>query len=40
VDHVLLRPDTNAVENAIRPFVIGRNYAQYFIMLSHSQQAA
>jgi transposase len=24
VDHVLLRPDTNAVENAIRPFVIGR----------------
>ena len=24
VDHPLLRPDTNAVENAIRPFVVGR----------------
>lgn len=24
VDHALLTPDTNAVENAIRPFVIGR----------------
>ena len=24
VDHPLLTPDTNAVENAIRPFVIGR----------------
>jgi transposase len=28
VEHALLTPDTNAVENAIRPFVIGRNYAQ------------
>lgn len=25
VEHVLLTPDNNAVENAIRPFVIGRN---------------
>ncbi|MEW6564282.1 MAG: transposase [Spirochaetota bacterium] len=24
VDHVLLQPDTNIVENAIRPFVVGR----------------
>lgn len=24
VDHPLLTPDTNAVENAIRPFVVGR----------------
>jgi transposase len=24
VDHILLGPDTNPVENAIRPFVIGR----------------
>ena len=39
-DHPLLRPDTNAVENAIRPFVVGRNYAQSAIMLSPSQIAA
>jgi len=24
IDHPLMKPDTNAVENAIRPFVIGR----------------
>jgi len=29
-----LKPDNNAAENAIRPFVIGRNYADYFIMRS------
>lgn len=40
LDHELLTPDTNTIENAIRPFVIGRNYAQYFIMMSHSHQAA
>jgi transposase len=29
VDHWLLTPDNNAVENAIRPFVIGRNNWQF-----------
>ena len=29
-----LRPDNNLAENAIRPFVVGRNYAQFVIMLS------
>ncbi len=27
-------PDNNLAENAIRPFVVGRNYAQLIIMLS------
>jgi len=29
-----LRPDNNLVENAIRPFVLGRNYADMSIMWS------
>ena len=29
-----LSPDNNAAENSIRPFVVGRNYAQLVIMLS------
>jgi transposase len=29
-----LKPDNNMVENAIRPFVLGRSYAQFPIMLS------
>jgi len=27
-----LRPDNNLVENAIRPFAVGRNYADTLIM--------
>ena len=34
LDHPALTPDTNACENAIRPFVVGRNYAESSIMLS------
>ncbi|MBU8913565.1 MAG: transposase, partial [Spirochaetales bacterium] len=34
LDHAGLTPDNNAAENAIRPFVLGRNYAQFRIMLS------
>ena len=33
-DNAGLTPDNNAAENAIRPFVLGRNYAQFMIMLS------
>lgn len=36
LEHGRLRPDNNLAENAIRPFVIGRNYADYGIMLSTS----
>jgi transposase len=35
-----LTPDNNEAERAIRPFAIGRNYAQSVIMLSPSQRAA
>jgi hypothetical protein len=28
----ILRPDNNLAENAIRTFIIGRNYAQFVIM--------
>jgi transposase len=34
LEHELLTPDNNAAENAIRPFVVGRNYAQCFVMRS------
>ena len=33
LDNPLLTPSNNKAENAIRPFVIGRNYAQSMIML-------
>ena len=33
LEHPAMTPDTNACENAIRPFVVGRNYAQFAIML-------
>ena len=29
LDHALLTPDNNSCEQVIRPFVIGRNYAQF-----------
>jgi transposase len=32
--HPAMTPDTNACEGAIRPFVLGRNYAESSIMLS------
>ena len=34
VENGILRPDNNLAENAIRPFVVGRNYAESSIMLS------
>ena len=34
LDNVHLTPSNNCAENSIRPFVIGRNYAQFPIMLS------
>ncbi len=34
LDYSFMTPDNNLAENAIRPFVIGRNYAQLIIMLS------
>ncbi|MFT5701736.1 MAG: transposase [Desulforhopalus sp.] len=34
LDHPDVTPDNNMAENAIRPFVIGRNYAQFAIMRS------
>ena len=34
LDSPYLTPDTNMIENAIRPFVVGRNYAESNIMLS------
>jgi len=36
LDSPYLTPDTNMIENAIRPFVLGRNYAESNIMLSSS----
>jgi transposase len=35
-----LTPDTNSIENAIRPFVVGRNYAESNIMLSRGANPA
>ncbi|MCK4377705.1 MAG: transposase [Deltaproteobacteria bacterium] len=32
MENGILRPDNNLAENAIRPFVVGRNYAQFVIM--------
>jgi transposase len=40
VQHGMLRPDNNLAENAIRPFVVGRNYAESSIMLSHGANPA
>ncbi len=34
LENATMTPDNNLAENAIRPFVIGRNYAQIVIMLS------
>ena len=34
LEHPAITPDTNACEGAIRPFVLGRNYAESSIMLS------
>jgi transposase len=34
LEQAFLTPDTNRVENAVRPFVTGRNYVQPTIMLS------
>ena len=38
VQHGMLRPDNNLAENAIRPFVVGRNYAESAIMLSSTSR--
>jgi hypothetical protein len=40
VQHGMLRPDNNLAENAIRPFVVGRNYAESSIMLIHGANPA
>jgi transposase len=40
LDSPYLTPDTNRIENKIRPFVVGRNYAESRIMLSTGQLAA
>ncbi|MEE8263630.1 MAG: transposase, partial [Gammaproteobacteria bacterium] len=37
VEHADLRIDNNLVENAIRPFVVGRNYPQFAIMESYGR---
>ena len=34
LEEAFLTPDTNLVENSIRPFVVGRRYAEFSIMLS------
>jgi transposase len=33
-----ITPDNNAAENAIRPFVVGRNYAEFPVMRSSAAQ--
>lgn len=40
LDSPLLGPDNNACERAIRPFVVGRNYAESIIMLSRGEYPA
>jgi hypothetical protein len=32
LEHGEMTPDNNQAENAIRPFVVGRNYAHFVIM--------
>ncbi len=39
IDHGHLTPDNNLAENAIRPFVVGRNYADFAIMRSSANDA-
>jgi transposase len=40
LDRPQITPDNNAAENAIRPFVLGRNYAERRIMLSHGTETS
>jgi transposase len=40
LDRPEITPDNNSAENAIRPFVLGRNYAERRIMLSHGTETS